>query len=56
MLQLLFWGRVPISTPPSTDILRSSLFFFLAELHGMWDLSSPTRYRTHTPCIGSVES
>ena len=29
------------------------------ELHGpwgMWDLSSPTRDQTHTPCIGSTES
>ena len=27
--------------------LSLSLFFFLAMLHGLWDLSSPTRYRTH---------
>ena len=31
-------------------------FFFLAMPHGMWDLSSPTRDRTHAPCIGSAES
>ena len=30
--------------------------FFLAALHGLWDLSSPTRDRTRAPCIGSVES
>ena len=29
--------------------------FFLTALHGMWGLSSPTRDRTHTPCIGSAE-
>ena len=27
-------------------------FFFLAALHNMYDLCSPTRDRTHTPCIG----
>ena len=31
-------------------------FFFLALPHGMWDLSSLTRDRTHAPCIGSVWS
>ena len=30
--------------------------FSLAVPRGMWDLSSPTRDRTHTPCLGSVES
>ena len=25
-------------------------------LHGMWDLSSPTRDGTHAPCSGSSES
>ena len=28
--------------------------FFLAMLHGMWDLSSLTRDQTHVPCIGST--
>ena len=35
------------------------LFYFIAFLaawHGMRDLSSPTRDRTHAPCIGSTES
>ena len=34
------------------------IYFFnvLAAPCGMWDLSSPTRYRTHAPCIGSSES
>ena len=33
-------------------------FFFLGDAAscGMWDLSSPTRDQTHTPCIGSTES
>ena len=31
------------------------LFFFEAPW-GMWDLSSPTRNRTHAPCSGSMES
>ena len=26
-------------------------FFFLATLHGTWDLSSPTRDRTHAPVM-----
>ena len=38
-------------------LAHSLLFYliltFLAALRGMWDLSSPTRDRTHTPCIGS---
>lgn len=25
-------------------------------LRGMWDVGSPTRVRTHAPCIGSAES
>ena len=29
-------------------------FFFLATLHGMWDLSSLIRDRTRIPCSGSV--
>ena len=31
-------------------------FFFLASLHSMRNLSSPTRDWTHAPCIGSPES
>ena len=30
--------------------------YFLAALCSMWDLTSPTRDRTHTACIGSVKS
>ena len=35
---------------------NNSFVFFLAMLHGMQDLSSPTRDQTHAPCIGSTES
>ena len=34
---------------------RSQDLFFLAVLCGMWDLSFPTRDRTHAPCIGSPD-
>ena len=30
------------------------LIYFLAVPHGIWDLSSNTRYQTHVPCNGSV--
>ena len=33
-----------------------NIIFFLAEQHGMWDLNSPTRDRTHAPCSASTES
>ena len=40
--------------------LFTFLFFFspylLAMLHGMWDLSSPTKDWTYDPCLGSMES
>ena len=29
---------------------------FLAVPHGMWDVSSPIRDRTHNPCTGTMES
>lgn len=32
------------------------LFFFLAILHGMWDLTSLTGIEPVTPCRGSMES
>ena len=32
------------------------LFYVLATLRSMWDLSSLTRNRTYAPCIGSTES
>ena len=39
---------------PVLSLFFVCLFFnFLATPHGMWDLSSPTRDRTHDPCIGS---
>ena len=33
-----------------------SFFGFLGGTGGRWDLSSPTRDRTHAPCTGSLES
>ena len=36
--------------------LVASFFSFGRTPRGMWDLSSPTRDRTHTPCRGSAES
>ena len=32
----------------------SFLFLFLATLHGIWDLSSQSRDKTHAPCIANV--
>ena len=46
----LFWLRFVI------HFYYRISFVFLAVLHSMWDLSSPTRDRTHAPCIGSSES
>ena len=41
----------------SYDILGPIfIYFFLAAPQGMWDLSSSTRDRTCTPCIGSAGS
>ena len=37
-----------------TDILKKNFFFAMP--CGMWDLSVLSRDRTHTPCIGSMES
>ena len=33
------------------DYLHFFFFFFLATLHSMWDLSSPTRYQTWAPAL-----
>ena len=38
---------------PHIMALKKNLFFWLC---GMWDVSSPTRDRSHTPCIRSTES
>ena len=35
---------------------KLGIFFFLALLCSMWDLSSPTRDQTCAPCSGSVEA
>jgi len=34
---------------------KSGLLFFLAMLHGFWDLSSLTKDQTWAPCGGSME-
>ena len=50
---------VPFSPDPCQRLLSCLIFFifyFFATLYGMWDLSSLTRDRTHTYCIGSSES
>ena len=36
--------------------IANSILLFLAVPYGMQDLSSLTRDRTHTPCIGSMTS
>ena len=40
------------------DIIQDLFFFknFLATTRGMWDLSSLSRGRIHTPCIGNARS
>ena len=38
------------------SILLTYIYIFLASLYNMWDLSSPTRDQTCTPCSGSTES
>ena len=44
------------SVAKKKTLLFFSSFFVWAELHGMWNLSSPPRDRTYAPCSGSVES
>lgn len=44
-------------SPSSPKIPQDEHLFVLSLwLCGVWDLSSTTRYRTHTPCIGSAKS
>ena len=33
----------------------SIIIIIIAAQHSMWDLSSPTRDRTHTPCTSSMD-
>ena len=63
MVLCIFWKpvtRLSLNLGPSIEVesgpLRKTFFFFLAELHGIWNLSSLTRDQTHTPCSGSIES
>ena len=44
----------PFALPPCSFFFF--FFFFLVTTHGMWDLSSPMRDGTCTPCSGSAES
>ena len=39
-----------------TGVFLFLIFYFFGHAHGMWDLGSPTRDRTHAPCSGSAES
>ena len=48
------WIRV-LSSFKRDDLCMCG-FCVLAVTHSMWDLSSPTRDRTHDPCYGSMES
>ena len=49
----LLCPQLPLS---HTFFRISSVFFFLATLHGMRDFSCPPRDRTCAACSGSVES
>ena len=60
-LMLSFKPAFSVSSFTFTKRLFSSffyclLFYFLAMLLSMWDLSSPARDRTQAPCRGSSES
>ena len=66
MIIILYFGHLQtgmglssIVSPPFLPSLLGSFFFlsffFFAALHGMWDLSSLTKDRTHAPCRGSTE-
>ena len=48
--QILYKDSLPhCATCLFTHLILLLFFYFLAEPHGMWDLSSPTRGRTCTP-------
>ena len=61
MIIILFFGHLQtgmgLNSTVSPHFLPSLLgsFFFIAALHGMWDLSSLTKDQTHVPCSGSTE-
>ena len=47
----------PIHLPIDIDLcVCACVYYLLAMLQSMWDLSSPTRDQTCNFCIGSVES
>ena len=53
--------KLPFLCPLPNEINNSSghdsttIIFILTMLHGIWDLGSPIRDQTHTPCIGNTE-
>ena len=56
-----YWSGVSLPSPLKTHkntlfFFIYIIFFFLAPLHGMWDLSFLTRNQTRALCIGSTES
>lgn len=53
------WTRMLIPRQHSVHAHRHTTFkkkMFLPALNGRWNLSSQTKYRTHSPCSGSQES
>ena len=51
---LLSCSRHPQDAPFFTEFVTVLLLIYVLVFWpcGMWDLSSPTRHQTHTPCIG----
>ena len=54
-LSHLFWASAPSSQSQSSPMMFYC-FHFLAALHTLWGLRSPTKDQTHVPCIGGTES
>lgn len=54
-ISLLSWQTPFVGLLNTICLIISFNFYFLATLHSMWDLTSPTRDQTHTWCIGNVE-
>ena len=50
------FGQYISCLPSPTLFIFNLILFFWAVLRGMWDLSSPSRDRTCTPCSGSTKS
>ena len=45
--------RHSTAQPPLYSLLHLNIYF-LAKVHGIWDLSSPTKGQTRTPSVGSI--